>query len=1221
MSAGSVPAGTANLPAGYPARDISFKGSSIFNPVPSQLPPWPDIIAISGALKTDTLTLKSIMRKFFNRKKLSQDPGSGSATGTSSSVHHTKPTDYHSTLAGSAIDQDPSALGSDSANHSQHRDSSTASLISAPSTHEHDTTYPTDNPLASPNTRDNRDKRQVAFVSPDITSLVTTRPPTPPTPQPSHPSLRSSSAAGNAHGSTRTVMNYANTSSFHHPPASVMSPHRPAAGSTGWRSDGSAGSQSGSQLGHSASLPSPDLSRDTYGDRMTPTPNNGYRPMTPLSTVSSGYQVRRSSGGVIGPADTWGGNVIGGRLGEDIYQPMTWSEMTDLDLVENLSGRERTRQEVLWEIVASEERYVSELVSLRNNYITPILYPMIAPILLTPPATNTQSNFFKSYSSVSSSSPTTLTPPTTASDFLPIAAQFVRSSSRCSRNTSNHSQDHLPDMESEDSHSFPVQSAAPITSPDPTRTLSPSEKNGPNHNRLSFNTRFGIRSKRASQPDLDPNVQALSNYNQSSSSVPHMNFKGASTLRGIRHYLRPPNPPNKLHKAHQDTIQQALTNHANFEYLLPESLRIIFNIVNDGMFRGHEDLSVQLKEKYLEQFPLVRDLTSVWAEQTWIIEAYAVYVQHLERALRDIEETLAVVGRKNSTAPKEMKRLASIIMLLEENAAVQGECGLAICLSKPFQRLLKYPLLFQNLLYHTDASTHEYESAQAMAISIDGIVRSIEDGKISEEERTKARDVWSRIDGVNEKAIMVPQSDRLLMSEESVWQPVPGKEKRTLSDAAEGSRAVSPISSRNVLSPSGKKEKSTIDRLRILKGQKSFRRLSDMVGTESKQPTLGSKRDIWLVVFSDVVLRCQRVGVTRMSTSYPSWLKDKQKGKRLLPGQERNLYKFLKIERWEKHPSIILKEANQAHAEDMANSTASSTAQQTSNISAQSASSANGPQPERVSLTTNGTDEYERIRRESAMSFSYDQDDPKPIIAPIAPLTKGTLNNKNVTKITSNAGTASKKFTSNPAPASRIVSPTTQSVIGKRTAAVTKFSNRVPAGHQFQGVSGSMSPCGSSSAHHHRSSAGVHTGATTNATTSPVALQYRYETPTTSTLAKKAQASAARALSPAISSRAPPTRRRAGSTSGSANNPPKTLGSTPRTRAGSIEALRPATQLHQSAATAKRNTPTNRPVQHPERAPPSAVVSKKPSEDFSAFKSYFDTPSNTMSSLAIAFPT
>jgi len=1037
-------------------------------------------------------------------------------------------------------------------------------------------------------------------------------------------------------------MNYSNATSFHHPPSSVMSPHRPTnAGSTGWRSDGSAGSQSGSQLGHSVSLPSPDPSRDTYRDRMTPTPNTGYRPVTPLSTVSSGYQARRCSGGLIGPADTWGGNVIGGRLGEDIYQPMTWSEMTDLELVENLSGRERTRQEVLWEIVASEERYVSELVSLRNNYITPVLYPMIAPVLMSSSASgSTHSNFFKSQSSTSSNSPTTLTPPTTASDFLPIAAQFVRSSSRCSRITPNHSQDHLPDMESEESHNIPVQPEPPLAPTDPNGTMSPpADKTASTYNRISFN-RFGIRSKRSSHPDFESSTQPLhgahiNNFSQSTSSVPHINGKGASTLRGIRHYLRPPNPPNKLHKAHQHTIQEALTNHANFEYLLPESLRIIFNIVNDGMFRGHEDLSVQLKEKYLEQFPLVRDLTSVWAEQTWIIETYAVYVQHLERALRDIEETLAVVGCKNSSVPKETKRLASIIMLLEENAAVQGECGLAICLSKPFQRLLKYPLLFQNLLYHTDASTHEYESAQAMAISIDGIVRSIEDGKISEEERSKARDVWSRIDGINERALMVPQSDRLLMSEESVWQPVPGKEKRTLSDAAEGSRVASPIPARNLMSPTGKKEKTTIDRLRILKGQKSFRRLSDMVGTESKQPALGSKRDVWLVVFSDVVLRCQRVGVTRMSTSYPSWLKDKQKGKRLLPGQERNLYKFLKVERWEKHPSVVLKEANQAHEDDMASSTTNS-AEPTSKDFVPSISATNDSQPQRLSVITNGTEEYERIRRESAMSFSYEQDDPKPIIPPT---TKSALNNKHLTKVNNShvAGTtSSKKFTSNPAPTTRIVSPTTQSVIGKRTAAVSKFSNRVPAGHQLHGLSGSTSACGSSTTHH-RSSPGMPAGTTAPQTTTlPVTLQYRYETPTTSTLAKKAQAGGstnlARVLSPAISSRAPPvTRRRAGSISGSA---PSTQSASKgpsapaaRHRAGSIESIR-APQGHHQTGPIKRSAGNQHLNNHAhdvsspaQTQPPPVAVSKKPSEDFSAFKSYFDTPSNTMSSLAIAFPT
>jgi hypothetical protein len=41
-----------------------------------------------------------------------------------------------------------------------------------------------------------------------------------------------------------------------------------------------------------------------------------------------------------------------------IMQPITWSEMADEDLVGNLGGRERTRQEVLWEMVGSEERSV-----------------------------------------------------------------------------------------------------------------------------------------------------------------------------------------------------------------------------------------------------------------------------------------------------------------------------------------------------------------------------------------------------------------------------------------------------------------------------------------------------------------------------------------------------------------------------------------------------------------------------------------------------------------------------------------------------------------------------------------------------------------------------------------------------------------------------------------------------------------------------------------------
>jgi hypothetical protein len=39
--------------------------------------------------------------------------------------------------------------------------------------------------------------------------------------------------------------------------------------------------------------------------------------------------------------------------------PNSWSEMAEEDLIANLGPRERTRQEVLWEIVSSEERWVS----------------------------------------------------------------------------------------------------------------------------------------------------------------------------------------------------------------------------------------------------------------------------------------------------------------------------------------------------------------------------------------------------------------------------------------------------------------------------------------------------------------------------------------------------------------------------------------------------------------------------------------------------------------------------------------------------------------------------------------------------------------------------------------------------------------------------------------------------------------------------------------------
>ena len=90
---------------------------------------------------------------------------------------------------------------------------------------------------------------------------------------------------------------------------------------------------------------------------------------------------------------------------------------------------------------------------------------------------------------------------------------------------------------------------------------------------------------------------------------------------------------------------------------------------------------------------------------------------------------------------------------MEDAAAEKGETGLAISLSKPFQRLLKYPLLFQNLLFHTDPSTFEYESTLQMVAEVEKIVRSIEDEKIKKEERDQTRDAVARIEGLEKNKV------------------------------------------------------------------------------------------------------------------------------------------------------------------------------------------------------------------------------------------------------------------------------------------------------------------------------------------------------------------------------------------------------------------------------------------------------------------------------------
>jgi hypothetical protein len=68
------------------------------------------------------------------------------------------------------------------------------------------------------------------------------------------------------------------------------------------------------------------------------------------SRPSSAFSNRRIGGG--GGSHDGGGSNNGSWIGP----AGSWSEWADQDLLMNLGPRERTRQEVLWEIVSSEER-------------------------------------------------------------------------------------------------------------------------------------------------------------------------------------------------------------------------------------------------------------------------------------------------------------------------------------------------------------------------------------------------------------------------------------------------------------------------------------------------------------------------------------------------------------------------------------------------------------------------------------------------------------------------------------------------------------------------------------------------------------------------------------------------------------------------------------------------------------------------------------------------
>lgn len=266
---------------------------------------------------------------------------------------------------------------------------------------------------------------------------------------------------------------------------------------------------------------------------------------------------------------------------------------------------------------------------------------------------------------------------------------------------------------------------------------------------------------------------------------------------------------------------------------------------------------------------------------------------------------------------------------------------------------------------------------------------------------------------------MLPRSDRILLEEEPLWKPP--HSRRSVSDAARNARS-NAVEDPGMLSDSGHRKPQ--------KPSKSNRRLSDMMSAmdrDKKEPSIGSKRDIWLIRLSDVIIRCHRIGITRLPLGAVNSMRDANKyndKKNSGNSTSRNLYQFLQVERWQVSSNSFLDErsANLASLRQF-----------------DAAGTVEADKENEAAVKHGGI---------SRMSFSYSADEPTPIPEPLLPISNLP---PRVFK-TPDAVSSSKSA------ASPLISDLTLSATTKRGPAPAKFANRLRTSDAGIGVIGPRSP-------------------------------------------------------------------------------------------------------------------------------------------------------------------
>lgn len=294
-----------------------------------------------------------------------------------------------------------------------------------------------------------------------------------------------------------------------------------------------------------------------------------------------------------------------------IMATASWSEAAEEDLVSNLGPRERTRQEVLWEIVASEERYVAELLKLKDTFIDPLLHPYATSPIASPTLPDSDDYYGLRLDAVS---------PQESVDHLPIAARF------------------LSPLPFETPQTPPPQvpySNTPVIDGDSFDSDEEDDRMGKgyearnaklNHPRSPYRSRngtgptlrngktmpFPTRSHHSLPPPPRPNQNATS-----TSSLGRQSYIGPSAADDRKTTATPSH--RVLRKSKKQTGPSP--DGAIPPHLLPDDLRRCLEVIETGILSGHLILSEGLRKRYDEQYPLVRSLADIFVSNVSSVTA------------------------------------------------------------------------------------------------------------------------------------------------------------------------------------------------------------------------------------------------------------------------------------------------------------------------------------------------------------------------------------------------------------------------------------------------------------------------------------------------------------------------------------------------------------------------------------------------------------------------